>query len=152
LDAIRKGLIAMAPAVGFGPEALANAMYHVVSSMNAVLPPAQRVTGELHVQRIAAEGAVIGHSNLEDTTYALASAMNALHGPVSDAGKVMGELNAIVGAGDMTMTDLLEALKSGLIPTANTFHVSLQSVGAALAVMGDMGMRGALAGTRLRMS
>ena len=72
-------------------------MYHVVSSMNAVLPASQRVSTELAVLKAAAEGAKIGNSDLEDTTYALASAMNALHAPASDAQNIMGELNAIVG-------------------------------------------------------
>ena len=152
MQKLRRGILDMAAAVGFTPNQLADGMYHVVSSMNAVLPPTQRVVGELKVLRTAAELAQVGHSNLEETTYALASAMNALHAPIRDTSKVAGELNAIVGSGDMTMTDLIEALKSGLLPAARTAGISLQSVGAAMAVMGDQGMRGSLAGTRLRMS
>ena len=152
LDQIRKGLLAMAGQVGATPDQLANGMYHVVSAMNAVLPPTTRVSQELKIMKIAAEGAQVGHSNLEETTYALSSALNALHDNAKQAGMVMGQLNAIVGSGDMTMSDLLDAFKSGLIPAARSFGLSLQSVGAALSVMGDMGMRGALAGTRLRMA
>ena len=152
VDALRKGILNMAQDVGQTPDQLAKGMYHVVSSMNAVIPPAKRVSTELHIQKIAAEGAAVGHSDLEETTYALASAMNALHAPVTDATKIMGQMNAIVGSGDMTMGDLLDTMKSGLVPAARTFGISFQSVGAALAVMGDMGIKGADAGTKLRMS
>src|SRR5262249_12058703 len=116
------------------------------------LPAAHRVGDELHILKIAAEGAQIGGANLEETAYALASAMNALGSKAGDAKSVMGELNAIVGSGDMTMTDLLDALKTGLIPTAVQSGISVKSLGAALAVLGDEGQRGAIAGTRLRMA
>ena len=152
VDQLRQGMLRMASEVGYTPDQLSQGMYHVVSSMNAVLPAAQRVGTELAVLRASAEGARIGGANLEDTTYALASAMNALHAPADQAQHIMGLINATVGAGDMTMQDYIDSLKSGLIPAARESGVSLQSVGAALAVMGDMGMRGALAGTRLRMA
>lgn len=152
LDQVRQGLLKMSGEVGSTPDQLADGMYHVVSSMNQVLPAGNKINQMLGIMKVAAEGAQVGHSNLEDTTYALSSALNALHLQGSSAAKVMGELNAIVGSGDMTMQDLLDAFKSGLIPAANSFGLSLQSVGSALSVMGDMGMRGALAGTRLRMA
>jgi TP901 family phage tail tape measure protein len=152
LGQMRKGILDMAGEVGQSPEHLSESLYHVVSSMNAILPAAHRTTEELAIQKIAAEGAAVGHTNLEETTYALASAMNALGVRAGAAEKTMGTLNAIVGSGDMTMGDLLAALKSGLIPAAQTFGVSLESMGSALATMGDEGMRGAQAGTRLRMS
>lgn len=149
---MRSELLDMAGQVGQTPEHLSESFYHVVSAMNAVLPPAHRTTEELQIQKVAAEGAAVGHTQLEETTYALSSAMNALHVNAGQAEKTMGTLNAIVGAGDMTMGDLLAAMKSGLIPTARSFGIDLESVGSALAVMGDQGMRGAMAGTRLRMS
>ncbi len=64
----------MSGKVGKTPGELAAGMYHVVSAMNATIPPAQRVNQELEIQKQAAIGASIGHSNLEETTYALASA------------------------------------------------------------------------------
>lgn len=152
VEKLRAGMLGLARVLPQSPQELTAGMYHIVSSMNAVLPPTQRVTGELKMLKVSAQLAAVGGSSLEETSYALASAMNALHAPISQTSKVAGELNAIVGSGDMTMTDFLDAIKSGLIPTARSFGVSLQSVGSALAVMGDMGMRGSLAGTRLRMA
>lgn len=152
LAKLRNGVLSMAGALGQTPDHLAEGLYHVVSSMEKMLPEATRTSEELRIMKVAAEGAAVGGTSMEETSYALASAMNSLHLRAGDAGKTMGELNAIVGSGDMTMVDLLAELKSGLIPTANQFGISLQAVGASLAVMGDMGMRGATAGTRLRMS
>ena len=154
LHALEKGVLSLGLKGGAGqtPKALEEGLYHVVSSMDKVLPAGTRVNEMLHIMQIAAEGAAVGGTSMEETSYALASAMNALHERGGDASKTMAEMNAIVGSGDMTMQDLLASMKSGLIPTAETFGVSFQSVGAALAVMGDMGMRGAQAGTRLRMS
>jgi TP901 family phage tail tape measure protein len=149
---LRAGMLDMAGALGQTPAHLDEGLYHIVSSMEKILPAAHRTSEELDIMKIAAEGAAIGGTSMEETSYTLASAMNSLHEHAGDAAHTMAELNAIVGSGDMTMGDLLAALKSGLIPTAAQFEVSLQSVGAALAVMGDMGMRGAMAGTRLRMS
>jgi TP901 family phage tail tape measure protein len=152
LEKMREGALRMAGSLGATPEAFQSGLYHVASSMEKILPPGNKVNEMLHITEVALKGAAIGGTNAEETTYALTSALNALHLKGSDATKTMGELNAIVGSGDMTMNDLLAALKSGLIPTASQFGVSLQSLGGALAVMGDMGMRGAQAGTRLRMS
>jgi TP901 family phage tail tape measure protein len=152
VDLLRQGMLRMSGSLGTTPEQLSTGMYHVVSSMNAVLAPTQRVSGELQILKYSAELAKVGGSDLEETSYALASAMNALHAPISQTGKVAAQLNAIVGAGDMTMNDLIEAFKSGIVPGAHEAGLSLQSLGAAMAVMGDMGMRGSLAGTRLRMS
>lgn len=152
IKTMRSSILSMAGDLGQTPEKLSEGLYHIVSSMNKVLPPATRTSEELKIMAVAAKGAAVGNTSMEETTYALASAMNALHQHAGDAEHTMSLLNAIVGSGDMTMGDLLAALKSGLIPTAKTFGVSLQSVGSALAVMGDQGMRGALAGTRLRMA
>jgi hypothetical protein len=64
----------------------------------------------------------------------------------------MGALNAIVGAGDMTMQDLANAMGSGLIAVAKNYGQSIEQVGGALAVLGDSNIRGAKAATDLRMA
>ena len=64
----------------------------------------------------------------------------------------MGALNAIVGSGDMTMQDLAEAMGTGVMAVAKSYGQSINQVGAALAVFGDNNIRGAKAGTDLRMT
>ncbi len=150
VGAMTKGVLNLAPSVGTAPQVLAEGMYRVVSSMQSVIPPAKQVSTEMNVLRVAAEGAKIGNANLTDVTNALTA---TLFSGVKGAGNyqhAMGMLNATVGAGDMTMQDLADAMGGRLPATAKTFGVSLQDVGAALATFGDLGMRGAAAGTMLR--
>jgi TP901 family phage tail tape measure protein len=150
-DKLRKGILDMAGAVGQTPDELAGGMYHIVSSMNNLIPSVGRARTELGILRIAAEGATVGGSNLTQTTYVLSSLMNALgQTTIPQAHKSMAMLNAIVGAGDMHMQDLMNALSTGIVPTARNFGISMQSVGAALDVLTDKGQPAQRAATLLR--
>ena len=61
--------------------------------------------------------------------------------------QAMGALNATVGAGDMTMQDLADALSNGVMPVVKNYGLSLlDDVGAALATFGDNNIRGAAGG------
>ena len=64
----------------------------------------------------------------------------------------MGVLNAVVGAGNMRMEDLVAAFGTGLLSSAKAAGVSIQSVGAAIADMTYQGVPAQDAATRLRMS
>lgn len=147
---LSKAILEMSPTVGATPVQLADSMYHVVSAMNASIKPTERVSQEMAILKQAAMGAAIGHSNLEQTTYALTSALNALHEPGQKAGQVMSQLNAIVGVGDMRMEELVGALSTGIIPASKSFGISVQSMGAALDTMTQEGMPAQQSATRLR--
>lgn len=147
VDGLKDSVLALAPTVGQSPDALATAFYHIASAGNGIWSTAQM----LNILKIAAEGAAIGQANLDDTTYALTSALASNVKGASDAAQMMSVLNAIVGAGDMHMQDLNAAIGTGMLGTMATFGVSIQSVGAALATLGDNGEQGAAAATRLRM-
>src|SRR5438046_3160334 len=67
-------------------------------------------------------------------------------------GQTASTVNAIIGAGNMRMEDFVAAIGTGILPSAKTFGVSLQSVGAGLALMTDEGVPAVDAATRLRMS
>lgn len=152
VEQLSSGMLKMSYEVGQTPNHLAEAMYHVVSAMNKVLPPTQQVSKELEVLHAAAQGAAIGHANLDETTYALSSAMMSLGAANHNATEMMGSLNAIVGVGDMRMQEFVTSLRSGVIPSATNFGVSLNSMGAALAYLTDRGMPAVVAATRLRMA
>lgn len=148
-----KNILKMSGEVGARPKELAAGMYHVVSSMNTLIPVTERVNVETGILREAMKGAAIGDSNRAETAYVLSSAMNSLgRHTIPLAAKTMAELNAIVGTGDMHMQDLVGAMSTGLLPSVATFHVSLHSVGAALAYMVDRGVPATNAATRLRMA
>ena len=143
------GILNMAGAVGQSPQTLADGMYHVASSLNATLPPATRAATELQVLKIGAEGAGIGGANLTDVMNGLDAAIVSGISGAQNYSQAMGILNSTVGAGDMKMQDLAEALGTGLLGPLKVFGVSLKEAGGALAVFGDNNIRGADAGTKL---
>ena len=147
IGTLTSGVLHMAGAVGQSPEQLSAGLYHVASQLNATLPPAQRVSTELGILRTAAEGAKVGNANLEDVTNALGAAIVSNIQGVQNYSKAMGSMNAIVGAGDMKMQDLAEAFGTGVLAQAHLAGVSIQSLGGALATLGDNFIRGAHAGT-----
>ncbi len=131
--------------VQYGPNELAAAMYHLKSvgmdNKNAMVG-----------LRVATEGAAVGQADLEQTTSVLAAAWKS---GVKGAGTfkdAMAETNAIVGAGNMRMNDLVSALSTGILGSAKIFGVSMQSVGSALDVMADRGLPATRAATGLRMA
>ena len=145
MNAMSTGILNMASSVGTSPEELAKGLYHLESaSFHGAIA--------LSALRIAAEGAKIGNANLEDVTNALDAVLVAGVPEARDMAGAMGELNAIVGAGDMRMQDLADAMGTGILASAKVFGLGLKDVGAALAVMGDNNIRGADAATKLRMA
>lgn len=132
----------MAASVGTGPEKLAESLYHIEST-------GLRGAKALEVLKLSAEGAKVGNANLVDVTNALnAAVVSGIKGS-EDYSKAMGALNATVAAGDMHMQDLAEALGTGVLAPMKTYGLSLNDVGAALAVFGDNNIRGAEAATKL---
>lgn len=143
VDNMSKAILGLAPQVGTGPDELATALYHIESA-------GFRGQQALEAVKIAAEGARVGQANLEDVTNGLNAVLVAGVPEAKNMAGAMGELNAIVGAGDMHMQDLADALGTGILATAKNFGLGLADVGAALAVFGDNNIRGADAATRLR--
>jgi TP901 family phage tail tape measure protein len=141
-------VLALAGPTGQAPEALAQGLYHVASAGAGIWSTAQ----QLDILQNAAKGADIGLANLDDTTYALTSAMASGIKGADNPQSMMGVLTAIVGAGDMKMQDLNGALSTGVLSTAATYGVSIQSLGAALATLTDNGEHADEASTRLRMT
>lgn len=142
---LSKGILAMAASVAETPNELAQAAYHIASVGQKSLTTAQ----QLGILRIASEGAKIGGADLVDTTNALDAAIVSGIKGVQNYGQAMGVLNATVGAGDMTMQDLADALSTGVVTAAKTAGLGIKDVGAALAVFGDNNIRGSTAAQRL---
>lgn len=146
---LSKGVLQLAGQVGFSPDSLAESLFHVESNFASL-----GITGPkaLHLVKIAAEGAAVGHANLVDVTNALGAAIASQISGVKNYSQAMGVLNAIVGSGDMHMQDLAEAFGTGVLASIKQFGVSITDAGAALATFGDNNIRGAHAGTQLRMA
>lgn len=144
VDSMAQAVLSLSGQVATSPLELADALYHLEST-------GFRGAKALEALRISAEGAKVGGGNLVDVTNALDAVLVAGVKEAKNMTQAMGELNAIVGAGDMKMQDLADAMGTGILATAKTFGLSLLDVGAALAVLGDNNIRGAEAATKLRM-
>jgi len=139
---LSKGVLSLAGPTATAPDDLAAGLYHLTSQ-------GLRGADSLNALKTAAEGAKMGQANLEDVTNALGAVLASKISGVHSYGQAMGELNATVGAGDMRMQDLADAMGTGLPAKAAVAGVSLRDVSAALAVFGDNNIRGAQAGTLL---
>ncbi|HEY6027994.1 MAG TPA: phage tail tape measure protein, partial [Pseudolabrys sp.] len=144
---LSKGILDMAGQVASTPRTLADAAYHIASIGQGSLTTAQ----QLRVLRIATEGAKIGGADLTDVTNALDAAIVSHIKGVKNYSQAMGVLNATVGAGDMSMQDLADAF-GPLGAVLKGYNVTIREAGAALATFGDNNIRGAYAGTQLRMA
>lgn len=149
IGSLSDGVLALAGQVGFAPTSLAEALFHVESSFASV-----GITGPkaMELLRTAAEGAAVGHANLVDVTNALDAAVVSGIPGVQNLNEAMGQLNATVGSGDMTMQDLADAFSTGLLANVKSYGLTFTDVGAALAVFGDNNIRGQNAATDLRMA
>jgi TP901 family phage tail tape measure protein len=152
IGALSQQVLSLAGTVGFSPNSLADALFHVESSFASMPAQLNAAGGAMNILRVAANGAAIGHSNLTDTTNALDAAVAAGIPGVQNMDQAMGALNATVGSGDMKMQDLADAFGTGMVAVVKGYGLSIQDVGAALAVFGDNNIRGAQAGTNLRMA
>jgi TP901 family phage tail tape measure protein len=125
------------------PDELAAGLFHLESA-------GMRGQTALDALKVAAEGAKVGHADLESVTNALnASIASGIPG-VQNLQGAMGSLNAIVGSGDMRMQDLADALGTGVLAAVKGFGLNLNDVGAALATFGDNNIRGQNAAQALR--
>lgn len=138
-----KAVLNMAPSLGSSTTDLADGLYHVES---AGFHGAQA----LKMLTIAAEGAKVGNANLTDVTNAMDAAVVSGIKGVSNYKQAMGALNATVGAGDMKMQDLADALSTGLLGPMKTYGLTINEVGGALATFGDNNIRGQEAATKLQ--
>lgn len=128
-----------------GPVELAKGLFHLESV-------GLRGSQAMQVLREASMAAAVGMAPLEDVATALGGAVVTGISGTENYAKAMGTLNAIVGAGNMHMGDLVGALGTGVLPAAKNAGLSLDQVGAALAVMTDRGIGADQAATRLRMT
>ena len=144
-----QGVLQISAQTGQSLGAVAESAYHVASNMESLGgTPVQM----LKAVKIAAEGAAVGHSNLVDTTTALTSVLASGIPGAKNYSQAMGALNSTVGSGEMNMQQLAEALGTGVVPVVKGYGLTLKDTGAALATYGDLNIRGAKAGTELRMA
>lgn len=146
-DSIRRlsdQVLKLAPTVGIGPTALSQGLYHLVSL-------GLRGSEAMNTLRTASIAAGMGVADLESVSTALGAAVVSGIQGAQNYDQAMATLVATVGAGNVRMEDLAGSLGNVLAPAVNA-GVSLNELGAAMAVLTDRGMSAELAATRLRMT
>ena len=127
-----------------GPMELSAALYHLKS---VGMDNKHAMDALTQSERLAS----VGHADLEATTNAVAGAYKSGIKGAQNFGQTVGTLNAIIGAGNLRMEDLNSALGTGFLVSAQTFGVSLTSVGSALAMMTSRGIPATRAAMSLKM-
>ncbi len=143
---LTKSVRDLAPTLGIDVNSLARGLFRIESA-------GLRGSAALKAMTLAGKGAQIGQADFESVAKTLANILESKIVTGSNAAaKSMGLLNAIVGAGDMRMQDLSDAMGTGILPVARSFGISLQDVGGAIAEMTASGVPAVDAATRLRMT
>jgi len=142
---LSKEVLELAKTSPQGPVKLAQGLYHLESL-------GLRGAKAMEALKLSSMAAGMGIADIESVTTALGGAVVTEIRGTKDYAEAMGTLNAAVGVGNMRMEDMAAALGTGLLPAAKNAGLSLDQVGAALAVLTDRGLSAENAGTRLRMT
>src|SRR5260221_1565718 len=135
------GILAMAPAVGIGPTALAKALYPIESD-------GFKGAAALNILRLSAIAAKVGLADVNTVAYALTSGIRAFGFADSQATYVMNIMNNTVRQGKMEWGAY--AVQVGRLSTAaRTSGVSFIEANAALSTLTQSGSSAAKATTFL---
>jgi TP901 family phage tail tape measure protein len=143
-------ILKVAGQLGFNPDSLAEAVYHVQSSLTSLPAAMQNVKTDEEILYRSAQLAAIGHADLEDSVNAVTKAFVAYQKDGYSAEQITAIFNKTIGEGNMRLQELNQAFATGLLPVAEQAGIKLESVGAALATMTDLGIPATRAATYLR--
>lgn len=145
VEQLKNDVLKLAPAVGMGPEKLAEGLYHVESA-------GFRGKAALEITAAAAKDAAIGMGDMDTVSQALIGTMASGIGGVKGAADAAAYLNQIVGIGDMRMQKLAAAVSTGILPSFRSAGLQMNDFGASLATITDNATPADEAATRLRMT
>jgi len=147
VEELSKSILSMTHEMGVqhGPEELAKGLYHLKSvGMDNIQA--------MDALRAAEQLASVGHADLETSANAVAGAWKSGVKGAEDFTTAAAAVNAIVGAGNMRMEELVAAMGTGVLVNAQQAGASFQDVGAALAVMTSRGIPAVRAATSIKMA
>ncbi|WP_202236545.1 phage tail tape measure protein [Actinacidiphila reveromycinica] len=142
MKTVSNGVLAMAGQVGQGTAELTQGLYTIESA-------SYHGTDALNVLRVAAEGAKVGNADLQTTTDAVTTAMNAYKTGAGSATQVMNALIGTEAEGKTNLEDLAGSMAS-ILPTSAAAKVGLNEVLGAMATMTAQGTPARVAATYLR--
>jgi TP901 family phage tail tape measure protein len=126
-----------------GPLDLAKALFQIESV-------GFRGAEALKALGAASNVAAVGNANIVTTAGSLVSVLKSYHLTATDATHITADMNAVVGAGRMHMEDLVNAMATGIIPTAAAAGISFKSLGAGIDTLTIGGFTAERAATLLR--
>jgi TP901 family phage tail tape measure protein len=142
LDLVRRGILAMAPAVGQTTDQLTAGLYMIESA-------GFHGAAGLTVLRAAAMGAKVGAADLETVANGVTTLLVDFKGANLSAAAATNILVATVANGKTHMQDLASSI-AAVAPSASAAHVSVIDMAAAMATMTGNGVPAAEAATYLR--
>jgi TP901 family phage tail tape measure protein len=140
--ALSKSVLELSGKTAQAPKTLAEGMYQLVSS-------GFDARDSLKILKSSAIAASAGLTTTETATTAVAAALNAYHLPASKAQQVSDTLFQTVNRGVITFDELSHTIGLAL-PFANSLHVGLGQVGAAISTLTKEGIPAAEATTYLK--
>lgn len=145
INTLSNSVLNLAKTSQYGPDALANGLYHLASL-------GLRGADAMKALNTAQQMAAVGGADLESTASALGGALVSGIDGVQNYTQAAGVLDATVGAGNMRMQDLVNAIGTGVLPVFKNAGLSITDFGAALATLTDNGQQADAAATHLRMT
>ena len=136
-------LLALAPALGETPRALAEGLFFITSA------GIRDATTAMDVLEISAKAAAIGMGSVKDVANAVTSVMQAYASSGLTAADATDILTATVREGKTQAEELAPSI-GRVIPIASQMGVSFQEVGAFIATFTRLGVPAAVAVTSLR--
>jgi len=113
-----------------GPTELANALFRLEGA-------GLRGKKAMDALRASSKLAMVGRADVEETAKTLSQVWFTDIKGAEDFKRVVAEVNATVGAGDLRLPQLVDALGTGVLASAKQVGLSLQDINGALAVFGD---------------
>ncbi len=138
----REQILQLAPAVGKGPQELAEAMFFITSA-------GLRGAEAMETLTVSAKAAGAGLGDTAQVADAATSAMNAFRSQNLNAGDAVGILVATIREGKLEADSLAGALGQ-VLPIASKVGITFNEVGAALAGMTRIGLSAELSVTSLK--
>lgn len=119
-----------------GPNQLAEALFHIESV-------GFRGAEAMRILKMSSYGAMVGQADLGQTASALSSILfsqvKGIRTGIAGADQAMALMNATVGAGNMSMSELVTSLGTGILPAAKVAGLGITDVFGALAELKDQG-------------
>lgn len=131
LAGLEKSFLKIGRETTFSPTEVSGAAYRLAGAGIQDPRDLERAT------RASAQLAMVGEANPEETAKTIAQIWYQRIKGAGDFNRIIKEVNATVGAGDLRLSQLIDALGTGVVASAKQAGLSMQDVNAAMAVFGD---------------